>query len=29
MVWSECATSEQDIKYKDHIETVDGIGSLL
>ena len=26
MVWSECATSEQDIKYKDHIETVNGVG---
>jgi len=26
MVWDECATIEQDIKYKDHIATVNGIG---
>ena len=26
MVWSECATREQNIGHKDHIETVDGVG---
>ena len=26
MVWGECEASEQDIRYKDHIETVDGVG---
>jgi hypothetical protein len=26
MVWSECEATEQDIRYKDHIETVDGVG---
>ena len=26
MVWSECEATEQNIKYKDHIETVDGVG---
>ena len=26
MVWGECEASEQDIRYKDHIETVGGVG---
>lgn len=26
MVWSECETTEQDIRYKDHIKTVEGVG---
>ena len=26
MVWCECETTEQDIKYKNHIDTIDGVG---
>tara|TARA_R110000796_G_scaffold37533_1_gene94719 strand:- start:473 stop:691 length:219 start_codon:yes stop_codon:yes gene_type:complete len=26
MVWSECEATEQNIKYADHIDTVDGVG---
>ena len=26
MVWSECEATEQNIKYRDYIDTVDGVG---
>jgi len=26
MVWIECEATEQDIRYKDHIDTVNGVG---
>ncbi len=26
MVWSECEATEQNIKYADHIDIVDGVG---
>ena len=26
MVWSECETTEQDIRYKHYYETVNGVG---
>ena len=26
MVWGECEATEQNIKYRDYIDTVDGIG---
>ena len=26
MVWSECEATEQNIKYKDYIDTINGVG---
>ena len=26
MVWNECEATEQTIRYRDHIETVNGVG---
>ena len=26
MVWSECEATEQNIKYRDYIDTIDGVG---
>ena len=26
MVWSECEATEQNIKYRDYIDTVNGVG---